>query len=391
MLGWKTMNLTRVRRILTGLAPLVLTGLALGSVWAQDSVTGAPPVISGPPKKPAADAPAAKEHPVIRVQSALVTTPVTALDRSGQFVYDLSEDELRVLDNGVPQRLERFAPAERALAVVIVVQANRKVAALLDQVQPLGPVFSGLLLGPQGQAAVIAYGDRVNVLQDFSSDGDKLSTTLRGITAQGFEARLNDALSRAVALLEKRPDTERRVVVAFSDGYDSGSETQRKEVVRRATGSEVTIYGLGFSPTQALLARRPELSPPGPLDANVTRPGPPGTVATPSLSASVYDPAPIPVVDIMVATGETIRSTLASSLLEFYAGYTGGVFYSHWKKKTVEDQLSRIASEVHSQYEVAYIPDTLAQAGFHRIEVQVRRPGVKVRARAGYYYQPPTP
>jgi VWFA-related protein len=191
-------------------------------------------------------------------------------------------------------------------------------------------------------------------------------------------------------LLEKRPDTERRIVVAFSDGSDSGSETQGNGVVRRATGSEVTIYGLGFSPMHALLAKRPELPPPSPLDTNVTRPLPPGSVPTPSASTNVYD-APIPAVDIMVATGEIILSTLASSRLEAYAGYTGGVFYSHWKKKVVEDQLSRIASEIHSQYELAYIPDTLAQPGFHRIKVLVRQPGVKVRARTGYYYQPPTP
>jgi VWFA-related protein len=383
-----------VRTTLAGsLALAVGVGLAvfLVSAGAQDSVTGTPPVFSRPQKKPPADAPAASpKRPDIRVQSALVTTPVTAIDSAGEFVYDLSEEDFRVLDNGVSQRLERFAPAERAVAVVIVVQANRKVAALLEQVRPLGSVFSGLLLGPQGQVAVIAYDDRVHLLQDFTSDSDQLSTTLRGLTPQGFQSRLNDALARAVALLESRPNTERRIIVAFSDGFDGGSETQGKEVIRRATGSEVTIYGLGFNPVHALLAKRPELSPPGPLDTNVTRPLPPGTTPTPTASANVYD-TPIPVVDIMVATGEIIRSTVASSLLESYAGYTGGAFYSHWKKKTVDDQLSRIASEIHSQYELAYVPDTLAQAGFHRIEVKVRRSGVKVRARAGYFYQPPTP
>jgi VWFA-related protein len=376
--------------VASSLALAVLAAVSLLPARAQDSVTGAPPVFSEPQENPSAGAPAAKKRADIRVQSALVTTPVTAFNSAGDFLYDLREEDFRVLDNGVPQRLERFAPAERPVAVVIVVQANRKVAALLDQVRPLGSVFSGLLLGPQGQAAVIAYDDRVRLLQDFTSDSDQLTTTLSGLTAQGFQSRLNDALSRAVALLEKRPETERRVIVAFSDGYDGGSETQGKEVIRRATGSEVTIYGLGFSPVHALLARRPEAPPPSPLDTNVTRPLPPGTAPTPTASTNVYD-TPIPVVDIMVATGEIIRSTIASSLLESYAGYTGGVFYSHWKKKAVEEQLSRIASEVHSQYELAYVPDTLAQPGFHRIQVQVLRPGVKVRARAGYFYQPPTP
>jgi len=261
---------------------------------------------------------------------------------------------------------------------------------LLRQVHPLGAVFSGLMLGPQGQAAVIAYDDRVRPLQDFSNDGDRLSETLRGLKAQGSQARLNDALMRAIAMLEQRPRTERRVIVAFADGSDSGSETGKEEVVRRATGSEVTIYGLGFNPAQALLAKKPEVPPPGPLDTNVTRPLPPGRAPTPTASENVYS-TPIPVVDIMVATGQIIRSALASSLLEFYAGYTGGVFYSHWSKKALETQLSRVASEIQSQYELAYVPDTLPQAGFHRIEVHVRRPGLKVRARAGYFYEPPSP
>ena len=107
----------------------------------------------------------------------------------------------------------------------------------------------------------------------------------------------------------------------------------------------------------------------------------------PDATTVVYD-APVPIVDILVATGETIRSTVASSLLESYAGYTGGVFYPHWKKKAVEDQLGRIGAEIHSQYELAYAPDAMAEGGFHRIQVKVRRPGLKARARAGYFFQP---
>ena len=160
----------------------------------------------------------------------------------------------------------------------------------------------------------------------------------------------------------------------------------KEEVVRQATSVEVTVYGLGFNPAEELLARKPEPPPPSPLDTNVTRPLPPGTVPTPTNSQNVYGTY-VPVVPILIATGEIIRSAVASSSLEYYSGYTGGVFYSHWSKKALEDQLTRIASEIHSQYELAYVPDTLNQPGFHRIEVQVRRPGVTVRARAGYFYQ----
>jgi len=331
----------------------------------------------------------APPRPDIRVLSNLVATPVTVIDSAGEFVYDLEQSDFEILDNGVPQRIESFESEPRPMAVVIVIQTSRSVESLLKDVHPLGPVFSSLLLGPAGQAAVMTYGDRVRLVQEFTSDSELLAEALQRIGPEGVNARLNDALMRAIALLEQRPKTERRVVVTFSNSYDEGSETKSEEVVRRATGAEVGIYGLGFNPAKGLLSRKPDLPPLSPLHTSVTRPLPPGGVPTPSASANVYD-TPIPVVDIVDAAGQVIRSAVASNLLEFYAGYTGGVSYSRWKKNTLADQLSRIAAEIHNQYELTYVPDTLSQAGFHHIQVKVRRPGVKVRARAGYFFQAPT-
>src|SRR5438105_15690500 len=75
---------------------------------AQDGVAGAPPVFSGPKKEPPKDLEAEEELAKIKVQSPLVTTPVTVVDFSGEFVYDLDEKDFQVLDNGVPQKIDRF-------------------------------------------------------------------------------------------------------------------------------------------------------------------------------------------------------------------------------------------------------------------------------------------
>ena len=358
----------------------------------QDGVTGGDTVFTGKRNTDAGDQNTKpKPQPTqdanrIRVQSPIVTAPVTVIDSSGEFIYDLDEKDFRILDNGVPQRIARFEPGvEEPVAAVIVVETNDAVAPLLEHVKPLSSIFSTLLLGQKGAAAVISYDDRVRLVQDFSADGDKLSAALRGLKSQGRQARLNDALDRAITLLSKRPAAERRVVIAFADGFDHGSETQRDEVVRRATNASVAIYGLGFNPVQGLLKQKPPDEPLSPLDANVTRPLPPGVVPTPTNAAKVWNPNSVPVIPIVVATGEVIRSTLASSLLEYYAGYTGGVFRSHWSQTALQEQLSKIASEIQSQYELAYVPDHLNQPGFHRIQVEVNRPGAKVRARAGYF------
>lgn len=374
------------RFVFAGAAALLASALT-GQVpaLAQEGVAGTPPVFTGQKKEPAKASTPPADSAKIKVESTLVTAPVTVVDRSGEFVYDLEEKDFQLFDNGVPQRIEQFVQETDSIALVILVQTNDAVAGLLDQVRPLGPVFSDLLLGPGGKAAVITYDDLIRVDQGFGESSGRLDATLGAIKVLGTKARLNDALERACVLLEKRPKGERRIIVAFSDGSDSGSETHKEEVIRQATNDEITIYGLRFNPAEALLLKKPKPPDQSPLNNNVALPLPPNTPATPTTSANIYD-TPIPVVPIMVATGETIRSTVASSLLEFYSGYTGGVFYSHWTKKAIQDQLSRVANEIHSQYELAYVPDNLGEIGFHRIEVRVQRPNVKVRTRAGYFY-----
>ena len=99
---------------------LILVLLGAGTAQpmrAQDKATGLPPVYS--PSRPPDDKPAATaaRRPDIRVLSKLVVTPVTVIDRGGEFVYDLTEKDFEVLDNGVPQHLESFDSVARPVAV----------------------------------------------------------------------------------------------------------------------------------------------------------------------------------------------------------------------------------------------------------------------------------
>ena len=365
-----------------------LWALAGPPTQAQSNVADAPTQTATSENAPQADD-ASDLTPVIRALSNIVVTPVTVMDRGGQFLYELKKRDFEVYDNGELQHIEGFESEPRQMAVVIVIQTSRSVGPLLDPVKALGPEFSSLLLGPEGRAAVVTYSDLVKVAQDFSSDGDQLNTTLGKIMPEGLNARLNDALARAIGLLEHRPKTERRIIVAFSDGFDDGSETQHREVIRRATGSEVQICGLSFNPARGLWSRKPDIPPPSPVATNAGISLPGRGIPTPTASANVVD-ATIPIVDILDTTGKVVRSTLLHNLLEVYTGYTGGVYYSQWKKTTFSEELAHLAAEAHSQYELAYVPSTLATPGFHRIEVRVRRSGVKVRARAGYFFQAAT-
>jgi VWFA-related protein len=367
---------------------LALSVLRMGRAFAEAS---APQASSsqdpgaGAKTKAQPDPDITKQTPGIHVRSNLVTMPVTVLDRSGQFVYDLSPSDFQIYDNGVPQQMSDFETELNALNVVVVVETNNTTGPLLDQVQPLASVFSSLLIGAEGQAAVITYDDRVRVNQDFSSNADLLDKALKHLSVSGSGARLNDALWRALAMLETRPKSDRRVIVAFSDGFDSGSETHSDAVIRRATTDGIGIYGLGFSPGHELLSNPANVHHVSPEDQNVAQPTPSGMPPTPSAADEIHG-MPVEGIPILTDTGHIIRSKLAKNLLQVYAGYTGGVFYSHWKDRALQNQLQQVASEIHSQYELSYVPNNLGQTGFHRLTVKVERRGVKVRTRAGYFY-----
>jgi VWFA-related protein len=368
---------------------VVLAGgfLALASSGRAQQEPGQnpPPQTSEHEAVPSTKPPETETETRIRVPSNMVVAPVTVINSKGDYVFDLQEKDFEVLDNGVRQHIEQFSLEQRPLAAVIVVETNRASEPLLNEVRPLGPVFSNLMLGPQGEAAVVTYGDQIRDFQDFTQNGDELESALRRLDARGGSQHLNDALTHAIAMLESQPKEDRRIIVAFSDGHDLGSKTTKEEVVQRALDGGITIYGLGFSQSRALLTKQPKAPPPDPLAVNMALPVPPNMPPTASTIQNTYDVPTLPIVPLVLAGGELIRSVVAKDPLELYAGYTGGLSYGAWSKKPMQDELNKIADEIQSQYEIAYVPHSPAVNGFHRIEVHVDRSGVKVRTKAGYF------
>ena len=384
------MAVNRTHAFLRAALMLLLAGgflTIVPSARAQGGGAGQNPATSTSKGEAAPITVSSETEPRIRVQANIVSAPVTVLNSKGDYVFDLQAKDFEVLDNGVPQRIEQFSLEQRPLAAVIVVETNSSSEPMLDEVRPLGPVFSNLMLGPQGEAAVVTYGDQIRNVQDFTQNGDKLESALRRLEARGGTQHLNDALAHAIVLLESRPKEDRRIIVAFSDGHDLGSKSSKEEVVQRALDEGITIYGLGFSQSRSILTKQPKAPPQNTLATNMALPPPPNMAHTPSNVDNNWDAgANLPIIPLILASGEMIRSVVAKDPLEFYAGYTGGLSYGSWSKKPMQDELNKIADEIQSQYEIAYVPHAPEVNGFHRIEVRVlNRSGVKVRTKAGYF------
>jgi VWFA-related protein len=327
----------------------------------------------------------------IRIQSNLVTVPVTVVDKhTGDFVYDLKEDDFEIIDDGKPQQITGFSRESHKISAVILIQTSDSVTPLLGELKKLAPLFSELMLGPKGEAAVITFGSEVKVDQGFSDSGAELDSTLQRLLPDGNKARMNDALMQGINLLQHRPKGERRVIVVFSSGYDSGSQTSKNEIVRRASAAEVEIYGLGLSLTKSYLTRDKEpMNPPTSAEnASGAVPPQPGRPTSPSSNMGTFG-VTTPITGAIRPAIRAPQSILFSNDAEAYAAYTGGIFYSQWSSQALQGHLSRIAADVHSQYLITYVPNNLSETGFHRVEVKVNRKDMKlkIRTRRGYFYQ----
>lgn len=384
----------RLLRALT----LLLTGI-VGVAFAELSRAQAPVgPIAPKPGTPVQQAPK-DDRGRIKVRVNLVSTPVTVRDGSGEMVTSLNPKDFRVLDNGVEQTISHFDVGGDPLSLVLVIETSSRIQAILPAVRKTGIVFTQTVMGPTGEAAVLGFNDSVDKLADFTSDADKIEKTVGSLRMGTSGMRLYDALSVAVEMLTSRPEAgsggpdknpgRRRVILALSEATDSGSQMKLGEVLHQAQLANVTIYTVGLSTTSAELRAEPkqvapQLSPPG------TFPRPPlaGTPQTPTTEAQ--RDANIDILAAAVWAIQHIHNEVKDHALEVATTATGGEHLSTFKDRSIEKAMDQIGGELHAQYSISFSPAGTDPTGYHEIKVEVSRPGLKVRARPGYYLPPPT-
>ena len=375
-----------MRQIAGSALALMVTVVAAGTVCAQ-----AP---EGP-MTPQAGVAIQRAPENIKVRTLLVNTPVTVRNEEGQMVNTLEKSDFRVTDNGVPQTITHFTLGGDPISLVVVVETSDRIAPILPQIRKTGILVSQTVVGPTGEGAVVAYDDEVKVLQEFTSNPDAMEATLWQLKEGYSGARLFDAMSKAVELLRSRPEMsatelgKRRVMLVIGEAHDKGSEEKLGEVLREAQLANITIYAVGISGLRAELTKKPNPQPvpKATPDGIMGMPGPPGTVQTPDNDPSVAGGPNLIGLAVWVVTH--VKDKVTSHQLEIASAATGGEHVSTWKNWSIENAIDEIGGELHSQYTLTYMPGGTIADGYHEIKVTVDRKDVSVRARPGYYVEPP--
>jgi VWFA-related protein len=336
---------------------------------------------------------AAAEAPVdqqarFTTQVKEVITPVLVTDRDGNLVNGLQPYQFHLTDNDKEQDIHVDVTYE-PISLVVAVQANTSVDAILPQVRKIPELLSQFIMGDQGRAAVIAFDHRIQVLQPFTNDSNKVNEAIRKIRAGSYTSRLTDAIGESVRMLSHEPKNRRCIVLLISETRDLGSEGKKREVLFAAEINNVEVYAVSMSRFAEVLTGKPKPPRPDPMPPTARQGTLPANVpATPTTVAQTYGQGGGRA-EFMPLFREILRDVkdiFVDNPIEVMTKGTGGQEFSFMSQRGLETAIAKIGEQLHSQYMITYTPNNGSEAGFHEIVVTVTGvKGAKVRTRPGYW------
>jgi VWFA-related protein len=314
----------------------------------------------------------------------LVLVPTTVTDSKGHYVDGLTTDDLLLYDNSVPQAIQ-MDWSTYPISLVVAVQTSANSGAVIDKLGGSGILFTQLLAADAGETAVISFADEVRVHQDFTNSADAVVHSLRMLRKEGGAARMLDAMSQALQMLETRPAGRRRIILLIAEKRDRSSAAKLADVVAHAQRLNAAVYWLTFSPFLQPYTVRPKTAEDLKPEAErikvrqcATCPAPDDTAVPPDLGpgGTIY------------ALGELFRLR-KPDLADLFTKTTGGRTMGFLKKGALEHAIQLVGEEVHRQYLLSFQPRGGEPGQFHSIRVAVKqRPELQVKAREGYWTLP---
>ncbi|MEA2173866.1 MAG: Ca-activated chloride channel [Blastocatellia bacterium] len=320
---------------------------------------------------------------VLRVDTSLVTVPVSVMDRDGKYIPSLGREDFHIFEDGVEQRIAYFATVDQPFTVALLMDTSRSTNFKLEDIQDAAIAFVKQLK-TEDRVMVISFDDKINVLVKPTDDRDELIRAIRR-TRTGGGTRLYDAVDQVIKQ-HLKGITGRKAIVLFTDGVDTTSRRATYEsTIREAEEFDAIAYSVAYDTS----------------DAVGNGPGQSQRLPLPGGRGGIIFGSPFPRWPMPGPGGgrggrggggpgggsndEDYRR--ANQYLHDLADKTGGRYYRGDSLQNISDAFAQIADELRRQYSLGYYPKTMAEAGQRRqIKVRVNQPNMVVKARDSYIY-----
>ncbi|CAN5244010.1 hypothetical protein BH20ACI1_BH20ACI1_28750 [soil metagenome] len=356
--------------------------------------TKRPPVLIGDKKNNQTQTPTVteetpiEEDEIIRIDTSLVTFPVSVLDRDGRFIAGLQKRDFQIFENGVEQKIDTFGSVEVPFTVVLLLDVSPSTQYKINEIQDAAITFVNQLRRDD-KVIIISFDERVRVLSRATNNRNELRNAI--LRAQfGDGTSLYEAVDNTINQ-QLRGIEGRKAVVLFTDGVDTTSRRATyQSTVRETEEVDALFYPIRYDTYSGMNRGNSGGSTRYPQRRRGGNSGGIGGILGDILGGIIIDD------DINIGGGRFPRGggSAGSSRGEYETGRryleelarnSGGRIFDADTTYNLDAAFSGIAEELRRQYTIGYYPEAIGQKGDRKqIRVRVKRPNVVVRAKNSY-------
>jgi VWFA-related protein len=265
----------------------------------------------------------------------LVQMSATVVDEDGRLVGDLRREDFEVFEDAERQTITHFTRDRVPLSVGVVLDVSQSMyGQRIDDARLALDRFVADLLDPEDEVFVIVFNHTPRVEVGWTLGPRQLRNRLDDIQPYGGTS-IYDAMMEALPLFDVRQH-QRAAVLLISDGSDTGSHSNVRDVRRLLRRSDAFVYAIA-------------------IDAPDTRP-----------------------------INDRVNPFALREMTSESGGYTEVVHDS----PELGPATARIAEELNHQYTLSYISSRPADGSYRSIRLRVVGREYRVRTRRGYVAEP---
>jgi VWFA-related protein len=304
---------------------------------------------------------------VLRVETNLTNVFFTAADKNKRFISTLKREDVRVLEDGVPQQVFTFQQsADLPLSMAILIDTSRSEERTLPEEKIAAKAFlEAVMRAEKDEAAVVSFTGEATLEQGLTGNVARLrraidrveyvppSGLIGGGVVVGGTPPISDSqqmLAGSTAIwdavwttsneiIRDSAEHTRRAIILLTDGQDTSSQMRRDDAIKAAVKVDALVYAIGI--------------------------------------------------------GDRYSYGIDEGSLKKITEATGGRAYFPHNERDLRDAFMQIQRELREQYLIAYSSSNKARDGaYRRVTIEITNPelqqqSLKLTYRPGYFAKTP--
>ena len=317
----------------------------------------------------------------------LINVTATVSDANGRFVPGLRQDDFVVYEDDERVEVTHFSAERVPVSLGIALDTSGSMAGdKMDAARGALTRFVDDLLDKSDELFLYRFSNYPVLVQGWTNDRQRLLGAIDRITPNGGTA-MYDTVAQAIPLAQQGQNRKKALVV-ISDGNDTTSRTDIRDLQQQIRQSEVLVYAVGIDGEGEQILRRATPQPPRPQPPRIPIPIPlpfPGAPRGPGRFPQLFPPAG------GAGGGNGGRWQRGRSddrvnvaALRDMTDDSGGRTEIVRDPRDLDPATAGIADELSKQYYLGYASPGQKDGRWHAIRVEMKNRAYRVRARRGY-------